>query len=57
MARRRTARTALGAVRAVQSVDGRFSIVEMALNARGMRDTAWVLHVSPTIVMKTRKKN
>jgi transposase-like protein len=31
--------------------------VEMALNARGMRDTARVLHVSPTTVMKARKKN
>jgi hypothetical protein len=29
----------------------------MALKARGMRDTARVLHVSPTTVMKARKKN
>ena len=27
-------------------------IVDMAMNARGMRDTARVLHVSPTTVIK-----
>jgi transposase-like protein len=31
-------------------------IVEMALNASGIRDTARVLHVSPTTVIKARKK-
>jgi transposase-like protein len=31
-------------------------IVDMAMNASGMRDTARVLHVSPTTVMKELKK-
>jgi transposase-like protein len=31
-------------------------IVAMAMHARGMRDTARVLHVSPTTVIKARKK-
>ena len=31
-------------------------IVDMALHARGIRDPARVLHVSPTTVMKERKK-
>jgi transposase-like protein len=31
-------------------------IVEMALNASGMRDTARVLHVSPTTVINELKK-
>ena len=31
-------------------------IVEMALNASGIRDTARVLHVSPTTVLKELKK-
>jgi len=31
-------------------------IVDRALNASGMRDTARVLHVSPTTVMKELKK-
>jgi transposase-like protein len=31
-------------------------IVDMALNASGMRDTARVLHVSPTTVMNELKK-
>ncbi len=31
-------------------------LVDMALNASGMRDTVRVLHVSPTTVMKERKK-
>ena len=31
-------------------------IVERAMNASGMRDTARVLHVSPTTVMKKLKK-
>jgi len=39
-----------------QSPEVKQQIVEMALNARGMRDTARVLHVSPTTVMKARKK-
>jgi transposase-like protein len=30
--------------------------VDMALNASGIRDTARVLHVSPTTVMKELKK-
>jgi transposase-like protein len=31
-------------------------IVDMALNASGIRDTARVLHVSPTTVIKELKK-
>jgi transposase-like protein len=31
-------------------------IVEMAMNASGIRDTARVLHVSPTTVIKELKK-
>ena len=31
-------------------------IVDMTMNASGIRDTARVLHVSPTTVMKERKK-
>jgi transposase-like protein len=31
-------------------------IVDRAMNASGMRDTARVLHVSPTTVMKALKK-
>jgi transposase-like protein len=31
-------------------------IVDMAMNASGMRDTAWVLHVSPTTVIRELKK-
>jgi transposase-like protein len=32
-------------------------IVDMAMNASGIRDTARVLHVSPTTVIKELKKN
>src|SRR2546430_16942228 len=32
-------------------------IVDMAMKASGIRDTARVLHVSPTTVIKERKKN
>jgi len=31
-------------------------IVDMAMNASGIRDTARVLHVSPTTVLKELKK-
>jgi transposase-like protein len=31
-------------------------MVEMAMNASGIRDTARVLHVSPTTVLKELKK-
>ena len=31
-------------------------VVDMAMNARGIRDTARVLHVSPTTVIKELKK-
>jgi transposase-like protein len=31
-------------------------IIEMAMNASGIRDTARVLHVSPTTVIKELKK-
>ena len=39
-----------------QSLDVKQQIVDMALNASGIRDTARVLHVSPTTVMKELKK-
>ena len=60
-----------GAVRALRGVDGPFcwsiitpvtrlevkqQIVDMALNASGIRDTARVLHVSPTTVINELKK-
>ena len=32
-------------------------IVDMAMNASGIRDTARVLHVRPTTVIKELKKN
>ena len=39
-----------------QSPDIKRQIVDMALNASGIRDTARVLHVSPTTVIKELKK-
>jgi transposase-like protein len=39
-----------------QSPDVKQQIVDMAMNASGMRDTARVLHVSPTTVLKELKK-
>ena len=39
-----------------QSPEVKQQMVEMALNASGMRDTARVLHVSPTTVIKELKK-
>ena len=39
-----------------QSPEVKQQIVEMALNASGIRDTARVLHVSPTTVIKELKK-
>jgi transposase-like protein len=39
-----------------QSPDVKRPIVDMALNASGIRDTARVLHVSPTTVLKELKK-
>jgi transposase-like protein len=39
-----------------QSPDGKQQIVDMAMNASGIRDTARVLHVSPTTVIKELKK-
>ena len=39
-----------------QSPDVKRQIVDMALNASGIRDTARVLHVSPTTVIKELKK-
>jgi insertion element IS1 protein InsB len=39
-----------------QSPDVKQQIVEMAMNASGIRDTARVLHVSPTTVLKELKK-
>ena len=39
-----------------QSPEVKQQIVEMALNASGMRDTARVLHVSPTTVITELKK-
>ena len=39
-----------------QSPEVKQQIIDMALNASGIRDTAQVLHVSPTTVMKELKK-
>jgi transposase-like protein len=39
-----------------QSPHSKEQIVAMAMNASGVRDTARVLHVSPTTVMKELKK-
>jgi transposase-like protein len=39
-----------------QSPEVKQQMVEMALNASGIRDTARVLHVSPTTVIKELKK-
>ncbi len=39
-----------------QSPDVKRQIIEMAMNASGIRDTARVLHVSPTTVLKELKK-
>ena len=38
------------------SAEVKQQIVEMAMNASGIRDTARVLHVSPTTVIKELKK-
>ena len=38
------------------SPDLKQQIVDMAMNASGVRDTARVLHVSPTAVLKELKK-
>lgn len=32
-------------------------IVDMALNGSGVRDTTWVLHISPATVIRELKKN
>jgi len=39
-----------------QSPEVKQQLVEMAMNASGMRDTVRVLHVSPTTVIKELKK-
>jgi transposase-like protein len=39
-----------------QSPEVKQQIVDMALNASGIRDTARVLHVSPTTIIKELKK-
>jgi len=39
-----------------QSQHVKQQIIEMAMNASGVRDTARVLHVSPTTVIKELKK-
>ena len=39
-----------------QSPEVNQQIVDMAMNASGIRDTACVLHVSPTTVLKELKK-
>ena len=39
-----------------QSPEVKQQMVDMALNASGIRDTARVLHVSPTTVIKELKK-
>jgi transposase-like protein len=40
-----------------QSPEVKQQIVDMAMNASGIRDTARVLHVSPTTVIKELKKS
>jgi transposase-like protein len=49
-------RTFLDYSYAGQSPEVKQQIVEMAMNASGIRDTARVLHVSPTTVIKELKK-
>jgi transposase-like protein len=39
-----------------QSPEVKQQVVEMAMNASGVRDTARVLHISPTTVIKELKK-
>jgi transposase-like protein len=39
-----------------QSPEVKQQIVDMAMNASGIRDTARVLHISPTTVLKELKK-
>src|SRR5262245_30674981 len=39
-----------------QSPEVKQQIIDMAMNASGIRDTARVLHVSPTTVLKELKK-
>ena len=39
-----------------QSPDVKQQIIDMAMNASGIRDTARVLHISPTTVIKEFKK-
>jgi len=39
-----------------QSPEVKEQIVDMAMNASGIRDTARVLHISPTTVIKELKK-
>jgi transposase-like protein len=39
-----------------QSLEVKQQIVDMAMNASGIRDTARVLHVSPTTVINALKK-
>jgi transposase-like protein len=39
-----------------QSAEVQQQIIDMAMNASGIRDTARVLHVSPTTVIKELKK-
>jgi transposase-like protein len=39
-----------------QSPEVKQQIVDMAMNASGIRDTVRVLHVSPTTVIKALKK-
>jgi transposase-like protein len=39
-----------------QSPEVKRQIIDMAMNASGIRDTARVLHVSPTTVLKELKK-
>jgi len=39
-----------------QSSEVKQQMVDMAMNASGIRDTARVLHVSPTTVIKELKK-
>ena len=40
-----------------QAPEVKRQVVDMAMNASGIRDTARVLHVSPTTVIKELKKS
>ena len=56
MSRRKWAHVSAGLYLYRQSPEVKQQIVDMAMNASGIRDTARVLHVSPTAVINELKK-